>query len=344
MPTGRSGAPCGRTDSSPIAPAAAVSGPIEEAMTTRLDVSVLICTRDRSALLEGCLDSVLRCSPAPSEVVVVDQSRDEATRLAVGRRHGAAVPVRYVGGIGKGLSRARNQGIADCVAAVVAFTDDDCLPEPRWLGALTGPILSGGADAVVGRTLPEQSAGGLEETTSVYAPLGCPVFSRRTHPWRVGGGGNFAAAREVLRRNGAFDERFGPGAPLESAEDMDMIHRLLRAGERIVYAPDAVVRHRSWRSAQQNRRLSRAYGIGAGGYFAKHLLAGDWISGWRFVARLGIRTIHLMTALFRRDRRGLAEQAIYLVALFEGAGRFMVGGGAAPGEVTDLERGEEVRS
>src|SRR6266568_3495783 len=54
MPTGRSGAPCGRTDSSPIAPAAAVSGPIEEAMTTRLDVSVLICTRDRSALLDGC--------------------------------------------------------------------------------------------------------------------------------------------------------------------------------------------------------------------------------------------------------------------------------------------------
>jgi len=148
----------------------------------------------------------------------------------------------------------------------------------------------------------------------------------------------------VLRRSGPYDERFGPGAPLESAEDMDMIHRILRAGERIVYAPDAVIRHRSWRSSFQNRRVSRAYGIGAGGYFAKHVLAGDWISGWRFVARLGIRTVHLSRAIFRADRRGIAEQGIYLVALFEGAGRFLLRGGPAPERVADLERREEARS
>src|SRR5881296_684569 len=324
MPTERSAAPCGRTGSSPTAPAAAVCGPTEGTMTRRLEVSVLICTRDRSALLEGCLDSVLACSPAPAEVVVVDQSQDQATRQVVGRRKGAFVPVRYVRGIGTGLSRAKNQGIADCAAAVVAFTDDDCLVDSKWVEALSGPIVTGRAEAVVGRTLPEKGVGGLEETSSVYAPEGCPVFSRRTHPWRVGGGANFAAARDVLRRSG----------PLESAEDMDMTHRILRSGERIVYAPDAVVRHRSWRTAQQNRRLSRAYGVGAGGYFAKHFLAGDWISGWRFAARLGIRTVHLLRAIPRGDRRGMAEQAIYLVALFEGAGRFLLGTRSAPGRVT----------
>ena len=53
---------------------------------TRPDVSVLICTRDRSALLETCLDSVLACSPAPAEVVIVDQSGDQATRKAVDGR------------------------------------------------------------------------------------------------------------------------------------------------------------------------------------------------------------------------------------------------------------------
>jgi len=313
-------------------------------MTTRLDVSVLICTRDRSALLEGCLDSVLRCSPAPAEVVVVDQSGDQATRLAVSRREGSAVPVRYVRGIGTGLSRARNQGIADCAAAVIAFTDDDCLADPGWVDTLTEPIFSGRAEAVVGRTLPERPVGCLEETSSVYAPRRCPVFTRRTHPWRVGGGGNFAAARSVLRRTGSFDERFGPGAPLESAEDMDMAHRLLRGGERIVYAPNAVIRHRSWRSAPQNRRLSRAYGIGAGGYFVKYFVAGDWISGWRFIARLGVRAVHLLRAISRLDRRGVAEQAIYMVALFEGAGRFLVSSRPAPGGVRDLKRGEEARS
>jgi glycosyltransferase involved in cell wall biosynthesis len=307
-------------------------------MTHRADVSVLICTRDRSHLLDGCLDSVLGCSPAPAEIVIVDQSRDEATRLLVTGRH-AAVPIRYVRGNGTGLSRARNQGIAECRGAVIAFTDDDCRAEPGWVGALSEPVLAGRAGAAAGRTLAAGSAEGLEETRSVHAPKGIPVFSRRSHPWRVGGGGNFAAAREALRRAGSYDERFGPGAPLESAEDMDMIHRLLRAGVRIVYAPEAIVRHRSWRSASQNRRLSRAYGIGAGGYFAKHLLAGDWISGWRFIARIGIRSLHLVRALLRRERRGVAEQAIYLVALFEGVARYVGMGGPVRRGARHLRRG-----
>lgn len=308
-------------------------------MTTPLDVSVLICTRDRSALLEGCLDSVLACLPPPSEVVVVDQSRDEATRSAVGRRQGGAAPVLYVRGVGTGLSRARNQGIAVCAARIIAFTDDDCRVDPAWLEALTEPIRSGRADAAVGRTLPERNAPGAEETSSFYAPPGTPVFTRRTHPWRVGGGGNFAAGRDVLARTGPYDERFGPGAPLESAEDMDLIHRLLRAGERLVYAAGAVVRHRSWRSAPQNRRLARAYGIGAGACFAKHCLAGDWISGWRFVARTAVRTVHLIGAACTLDRRGMAEQAIYIAALFEGVGRLLRSGGPTAAGVADFKRG-----
>src|SRR2546422_5582445 len=190
MPTERSAAPCGRTGSSPTAPAAAVSGPTEEAMTTRLDVSVLICTRDRSALVEGCLDSVLACSPAPVEVVVVDQSRDQATRRAVDRRQGAAVPVRYVRGIGHGLSRAKNQGVPECAGAIIAFTDDDCLADPRWVEALTGPIVSGRAGVAVGGAPPGEGGGGGGGTTSVFAPQGGPGFSRAGHPPRRGGGGD----------------------------------------------------------------------------------------------------------------------------------------------------------
>jgi GT2 family glycosyltransferase len=304
----------------------------------RLDVSVLICTRDRSAMLAECLDAVLGCSPAPAEVVVVDQSRDDATRTAVARRQGGVVPVRYVRGVGTGLSRARNQGIPECAASVIACTDDDCRVEPGWVGALSEPIRSGRAEAVVGRTLPEKGSGGTAETFAVFAPREVPVFTRRTHPWRVGGGGNFAAARDALRRAGPYDERFGPGALLESAEDMDMTQRLLRSGERFVYNPQAIVSHRSWRSADQNLRLSRAYGIGAGAFFAKQVLAGDWRGAWRFAARLGIRTLHLLRAVVRGDGQRAAEQAVYLVALFRGVGRLLRSRGTAPAAVADLER------
>jgi glycosyltransferase involved in cell wall biosynthesis len=289
-------------------------------------VSVLICTRDRSGMLEGCLQSVLACSPAADEVVVVDQSRDETTRLAVCKHQGGKVPVRYLRGKGLGVSRAKNQGIADCTGDIIAFTDDDCRVDPGWIPALVEALRAGDAAAAVGRTLPGKPGEDGEETFSVYASRNGRRFHALSHPWRVGGGGNFAVVREVMRSAGPFDVRFGPGALLQSAEDMDMVHRLLRSGRRIVYAPSALVWHRSWRGREENRRLSRAYGVGAGGYFAKYLLKGDLLSGWRFLQRFGVRSFHLASGMARGDRRRVEEQSEYLKGLLEGTLRFVFGG------------------
>jgi len=301
-------------------------------------VSVLICTRDRSEMLEACLRSVLENTLPAAEVIVVDQSRDEATRLAVCRYQGGKVPVRYLRGKGVGLSRAKNQGIADCTSDIIAFTDDDCQVDPGWIVALIEPLIAGTASAVVGRTVSGRAEQDGDETFSVYAPGGAMVFGPRTHPWRVGGGGNFAVLREVLRTAGPFDERFGPGAPLRSAEDMDLVHRLLRAGRRIVHVPEAVVWHRSWRDRTGSRRLSRSYGIGAGAYFTKYLLAGDLLSGWRFFQRVGVRSFHLIGGMLRGDRRRMAEQGEYLIGLFEGAARFVVQGRESASALPNLER------
>ena len=302
------------------------------------DISVLICTRNRSEMLEDCLRSILGSTLPAAEVIVVDQSEDEATRLVVCRYQGGKVPVRYLRGKGEGLSRAKNQGIADCTSDFIAFTDDDCRVDPGWIQALVEPLRRGEASAVVGRTLPGQPEKDGEETFAVYAPGEAASFRGKTHPWRVGGGGNFAVAREAMRSVGTFDVRFGPGAPLRSAEDMDMVHRLLRSGKKIVYVPQAVVWHRSWRNRSQGRHLSRAYGIGAGGYFTKYLLGGDLLSGWRFLQRMAIRSLHLLQALMRGDRRVALDQAEYLVGLFEGAGRFVMLGRDRAAVLTELKR------
>jgi len=300
-------------------------------------VSVLICTRDRAEMLESCLRSVLESTVAAAEVIVVDQSQDEATRLSVCRYQGGKVPVRYLRGKGVGVSRAKNQGIADCTSDIIVFTDDDCQVDPGWIAALIEPLLAGTASASVGRTVSGRAEGDGDETFSVYAPGSAMAFGPKTHPWRVGGGGNFAVLRQVLRTVGPFDERFGPGAPLKSAEDMDLVHRLLRAGRRIVYVPEAVVWHRSWRDHHGSRRLSRSYGIGAGAYFTKYLLAGDLLSGWRFFQRVAVRSFHLFSGMLRADRRRMSEQAEYLLGLFEGAARFVVQGREAAPTLPNLE-------
>lgn len=300
--------------------------------------SVLICTRDRSEMLEACLRSVLAGSLPAAEVIVVDQSRDEATRLAVCRYQGGKVPVRYLRGKGAGLSRAKNQGIADCTSRIVAFTDDDCLVDPDWMARLVQPLMEGVAAAAVGRTLAGAAEQEGEPTFAVYAPDGARLFDSRTHPWRVGGGGNFAVLRAALEEVGPFDERFGPGSRLKSAEDMDMVHRLLRSGQRIAYVPEAIVQHRSWRDRSDTRRLSRAYGIGAGAYFTKYLLKGDLLSGWRFIQRAGIRSVHLMSGIVHADRRRMVDQSEYLLGLFEGAARFVTQGRARRTRLATLER------
>jgi hypothetical protein len=112
---------------------------------------------------------------------------------------------------------------------------------------------------------------------------------------------------------------------------------LLRSGQRIVHVPAALVWHRSWRGPGENRRLSRAYGVGAGGYFTKYFLKGDLLSGWRFFQRFGVRSLHLVTGMARGDRRRVEEQSEYLKGLVEGAMRFALGGRMAAAHNVALE-------
>ena len=72
--------------------------------------------------------------------------------------------------------------------------------------------------------------------------------------------GNMAMDRSAARAVGVFDERLGPGTSFPSAEDNDFGFRLLEAGYRIVYVPEALLYHRAWRSERDYVRLRWSYG------------------------------------------------------------------------------------
>jgi GT2 family glycosyltransferase len=74
---------------------------------------------------------------------------------------------------------------------------------------------------------------------------------------------------------GGFDERLGPGTAFPAAEDNDLGFRLLEAGYRIAYVPEAVVYHRAWRSRRESLALRGRYGRGQGAFYAKHLRLRD---------------------------------------------------------------------
>src|SRR5262245_19673714 len=93
-----------------------------------VDASVLIATRNRPALLERCLAAILANTRSPREVIVADQSDNDATE-ATTRRLGLV----YRRFEPRGKSAAVNRAAELAQGEFLALTDDDVLVEPSWL-------------------------------------------------------------------------------------------------------------------------------------------------------------------------------------------------------------------
>ena len=84
--------------------------------------------------------------------------------------------------------------------------------------------------------------------------------------------------REVAMRVGLFDERFGAGAALQSAEDTDYLVRAFQLGVPIEYVPDMTVFHYHGRDTREAiERLHRSYSLGNGGLCLKHIFKAPWL-------------------------------------------------------------------
>jgi glycosyltransferase involved in cell wall biosynthesis len=198
------------------------------------DISVVVPTYRRPAMLERCLASLLSqdYDPARFEIIVCDDGPDEATRTSVERiaqEHSANGPrVRYVPVTAtQGPAGARNAGWRLSRATGIAFTDDDTQPDARWLSAGL-KALTTGAGAVSGRIIVllgerptdyENDAAGLARSEFATA--------------------NTFADRRALERIGGFDARFTSAW----REDSDLQFALMEAGIPIARADDAIVLH-----------------------------------------------------------------------------------------------------
>jgi len=217
------------------------------------EVSVIICTHNRAALLERTLMSLARVEGiGGAEVIVVDNGSADGTRQAVERCAAAlqdAVRIRHVSEPRLGLSIARNTGIAASRAPILAFLDDDAIPAPGWLssirrafaahpraGAVGGPV-----EPEFGGARPEWLAGKLELPYTIIE-LGPETrrYPRRLHPF----GANMAIRREALGDALRFPETLGrKGAALYSGEESWLLGRLRKRGWSLIYVPDMRVRH-----------------------------------------------------------------------------------------------------
>jgi GT2 family glycosyltransferase len=235
---------------------------MQRSATQAAKLTIGIATRGRPHALKRCLDALLTGDVVPAEIIIVDQSEEEATARAVAEREDYDTPIVYIRQKETGLSASRNAAIAAASRSILAVTDDDCVPDSSWI-AVVNQVFSAidAPDAVTGRVLPLDNDGSDLHSVSLRSDVTRTDFRGKTIPWNVGTGGNFAVKREWFERIGYYDERLGAGSPGRAAEDADLLYRLLRAGAHIRYEPDAVIYHSQ---QDRNRRLSTRWGYGHG--------------------------------------------------------------------------------
>lgn len=252
-------------------------------------ISLVICTCNRSHKLETLLRSLERLDLAGDftcEVIVIDNNSIDGTRDVV-KEISKASPliIKYAFETKQGLGHARNRGVMDAGGDVLAFTDDDCIPDTNWIRVIATKFSS------------EPSLAGIGGRVELYDESDQAVTVRRKREiadlqsvhqlFSLIAGCNMAFRRHVFEEVGSFDPVFGAGTKIAAAEDSDFLYRAYKKGLKIRYYPDVLVYHNHGRKTDAEvNALQRGYGCGRGAFYCKHILLGD-----RTIMRMAIREV-----------------------------------------------------
>src|SRR5688572_13193909 len=167
-----------------------------------LTISVVICT-NRPAGLAAAVESVLKNTTTPFELVVVAQGADAAwaglalTELSETDRHDPRL--RVVHDPGRGLSHARNVGVRETTGDLILFTDDDCVVAPDWVAShLACYQERPEAMLVYGRVVPPAWYTGAEGFVPVFEPSADGDAFRLRGGLILGIGANMSMRRALL--------------------------------------------------------------------------------------------------------------------------------------------------
>jgi GT2 family glycosyltransferase len=242
-----------------------------------LDISLVIATRNRSRQLAACLQAISNIVfEGTWEVIVVDNgSTDETSAVIDQARSTICAPLTKLLEAERGLGIARNRGIKVAQGRVVAFTDDDCYVDTRFLTEIL-------------RAFEDKKIGYVTGRVELYDPSDADTTVNRSRtPKRYLShnyvytdsiiGANLAFRRSVLQQIGGFDECMGAGR-MFPAEDVDAAGRAASAGWDGVYRPEMLVYHHHGRKQADVPKLHKLYDIGRGAYTVKYLLRGEFIS------------------------------------------------------------------
>jgi GT2 family glycosyltransferase len=226
-------------------------------MPKRYRATIVVPSYNRPDRLRGCLEALMSLRGGPYDIVVVDDgSREPLAPVCA-----AFDPdVRCLRQDNSGPAAARNAGAAAARSGFLAFTDDDCRPEPGWVEALLS-AQSGDARRLVGGRVINLLDGNVYAAASQsLCDFLYDYFGAETGDVPFFTSNNIGCDKAAFERLGGFDRSF----PLAAAEDRDFGLRWSGTpGGTLVYAPGAVVGHAHNLTFRSFLRQHSNYGRGA---------------------------------------------------------------------------------
>jgi glycosyltransferase involved in cell wall biosynthesis len=210
-------------------------------------ISLVICTYNRSDLLDHCLRacSELQSDPEVFEVLVIDNRSTDATPQIVQNWEGNVVGLRCIREEKQGLSHARNRGIEEAQSDWIYFIDDDAKVAPDFIERALAcieevkPLVFGGTFA------PWYHYGQPRWFKDHYASSDLRYPLRRVLPkGRFLTGCNFCVHRSVFERFGTFDPNLGMRGNLVGyGEETELQREIQAAGVAIWFDPALKMDH-----------------------------------------------------------------------------------------------------
>ncbi|MBI3758021.1 MAG: glycosyltransferase [Deltaproteobacteria bacterium] len=239
-------------------------------------VSVVVCAYNADRTMAACLTSLEKLNYQNYEVIVVNDGSTDRTR-SISEQFDF---IHLINQENKGLSAARNVGIAAATGEIVAFTDSDCVADPDWLTYLVGTFLRTGRSAVGGPNFPPPEETLVPSAVAV-SPGGPTHVLLNDEVAEHIPGCNMAFKKKALEEIAGFDPVFRA-----AGDDVDLCWRLQNAGYPIGFSPAAIVWHFRRNTVKAYLNQQRGYGKAEAQLYFKHPYRFNLLGQSRWLGRI----------------------------------------------------------
>ncbi len=239
-------------------------------------ISVVVCAYNAERTMDACLASLRALRYPDYEVLVVNDGSTDRT-LAISQQYPA---VRIFSQENKGLSAARNVGIANATGTIVAFTDSDCVVDPDWLTYLAYKFVQSGFVAVGGPNLPPAENARIPACVAA-APGGPTHVLLDDEVAEHIPGCNMAFTKKALEEIEGFDPIYRA-----AGDDVDLCWRLQNHGYPIGFSPAAMVWHFRRNTITAYLKQQMGYGKAEAQLYFKHPIRFNMLGQSQWIGRI----------------------------------------------------------